>query len=135
MENSNYFEIIPMSGENEISTVKISLPVPTSSMAVSETDLLKKKTNTLMSYTDLQQSIFNNKNNRAEQAREFTKAEKVCRILNMMKNGLKVEEIAVHLGVSCKTIYRICEKDICNGDKIKYKELLKNRRFHSRLQK
>ena len=60
-----------------------------------------------------------------------TNKEKISKtdiIVNMMSKGFKVEEIAVKLDVSCKTIYRICENEICDGDKKKYKELLKQRR-------
>ena len=67
--------------------------------------------------------------------KSYTKSEKICIITNMMKKGMKVEQIAVYLGVSCKTIYRICENDICNGNKELYKELLKNRKFKSNVNK
>lgn len=63
--------------------------------------------------------------------KEDTTKEKISKtdiIINMMSKGYKVEEIAVELDVSCKTIYRICENEICDGDKQKYKELLKQRR-------
>lgn len=58
-----------------------------------------------------------------------TKLEKIKTIKNMMENGSKVEEIAVALKVSSKTIYRICEKDICKGNKEEYKKLLKSRKI------
>ena len=67
--------------------------------------------------------------------KSYTKSEKICIITNKKKKGMKVEQIAVYLGVSCKTIYRICENDICNGNKELYKELLKNRKFKSNVNK
>lgn len=59
---------------------------------------------------------------------ETTKSDKVKIIRQMMNEGKRVEEIAVRLQVSSKTIYRICERDICKGNRDDYKKLLKGRK-------
>jgi hypothetical protein len=90
---------------------------------------LKEFDPSLLSFAEIKQKLVQNNQHDMQRSKTFTKAEKICIVTNMMKKGKRVEEIAVYLNCSCKTVYRVCEHDICNGNSLMYKQLLKNRRF------